>query len=113
MPQVYQTASYIKESTQPADKIFIWGDEPYIYPLSKRLAASRFVAAYHIIDFNKFQETEEQLERERPELIIFDNNKKNIFLGLEKFISINYLKVYSVENLQIFRLKNKYESWIN
>lgn len=109
VPQTYQIAFYLKNSTRPTDKIFIWGDEPYIFPLSKRLPASRFTAAYHIIDFNKFQEAEKELKAEMPKIIIFDNNKKGLFSNLEKLILINYSKVWSVENLQVFRLKNKNE----
>lgn len=109
VPQTYQIAFYLINSTRATDKVFVWGDEPYIFPLSQRLPASRLITAYHIIDFDKFQETEEQLRIEKPEIIIFDDNKRDIFTNIENLISVNYVKIWSVENLQIFRLKNKNE----
>jgi len=66
----YQIASYIKNNTTSKDSIFIWGDEPYIYALSNRLPPGRYTVAYHIVDFNGYQETADAIKSNNPKFII-------------------------------------------
>ena len=37
--RAYKISEYVRRTTSPKDRIFIWGDDPYIYPLSQRLPA--------------------------------------------------------------------------
>jgi len=102
VPDLYRVANYLVVSTRPKEAIFIWADEPTIYALSKRLSTSRFLAAYHIIDFNKFKEVQESLAKEPPEIIVFDSNKKGIFKELENLIETQYLKIQKFNNFEIY-----------
>lgn len=52
MPAIYYGADYqanvqvvqwLVENTEPADRVYIWGFEPFIYDLSRRKAASRYI----------------------------------------------------------------------
>jgi len=104
VPQTYEISSYLATYTRPTDKIFIWADEPYILALSSRLPSGRFTVAYHIIDFDKFAETEEALRKNWPQIIVFDLSKKGIFPGLESIISAKYYLTKKVSNFEIYRL---------
>jgi hypothetical protein len=63
-------ADFIKTSTLPADRIFIWGFYPQLYAMSDRLPATRFVLCQHIVgvdlspDKNKMpEETRQFIDR--------------------------------------------------
>lgn len=102
-PQIYEISSYLVRYSHPSDKIFIWGDEPYIYALSQRLPATRFTVAYHIIDFKKFTEVEKDLIQNPPKVIILKSQKNELSPALENLLNTNYLKIKKVGDFQILR----------
>ncbi|KKT75791.1 MAG: hypothetical protein UW69_C0009G0005 [Microgenomates group bacterium GW2011_GWA2_44_7] len=55
-PKIYQLASVIQETTLPNENIFIWGDWPSVYALSRRIPVGRYTTAYHVADFDPTQE---------------------------------------------------------
>lgn len=103
VPKIYEISFFVKKYTKSTDKIFVWADEPQIYALSKRLPVSRYVVAYHIIDFKKFSETIEYLQKNPPKIIVLDKNKKEVFKELESLIASNYYKVKIYDNFEIYR----------
>lgn len=92
--EAYQLASYIQDHSSPDDKIFIWGDSPYVYPLANRLPVGRFTTAYHILDFNGYSDTITQLEINLPPLIIYYPMANRPFPKLDDFI----FRFYSLQN---------------
>jgi hypothetical protein len=42
VPQHESVAAYIRDHTQPNDRVFVWGDWPALYIESDRLMSSRF-----------------------------------------------------------------------
>lgn len=100
---IYPVATYIQARTQPQDKIFIWGTQPSIYVLARRLPVGRYTAAYHIVDFNGYQETTLALEKNDPPYIVKIKTEKNIFPDLEAFLKNNYLKVKTIGEAEIYR----------
>ena len=51
----YLLAKFIRESTTPKERIFVWGGEAAcIYALSQRLPPGRYTVNYHIYDFNGY-----------------------------------------------------------
>lgn len=104
--QSYEISNYILTHTSPDDKIFIWGDEPYIFALTRRLPAGRFTVAYHIIDFDKLKEVGRMLKEYPPKVIIFDRQKRGIFPDLENLIISRFAKIKSVRNFELFLLAN-------
>jgi len=101
MPTIYSLASFIDEHSLPADRIFIWGDEPYLYSLSHRLPASSYTVAYHIIEQNAYKIAAEQIINTKPALIITESNDKFPELGLilEKY----YFKILDLNNFTVFQ----------
>lgn len=101
-PIIYSLANFITLNSRPEDKIFIWADEPCLYSLSRRLPASSFTVAYHIIEQNAYQAVAEQISKEEPPLIIVDQ-KGRPFLGLEEILIKNYSQVLAVDNFLVFQ----------
>ncbi len=97
-PQVnqnYQISQYIKNHTFPDDRIYVWGDEPYIYALSDRIPSGKYTVAYHVVDFKGHEPTIESFKAHPPKYIIYFVMPHRPFPQLDKFI----LKYYSLDNL--------------
>ena len=86
----YTISEYIKNHTSPQENIFIWGDEPYIYALSNRLPVGRFTVAYHIVDFNQYQATYDQLKVQFPRIIVYYPQENRPFPELTRFVKLYY-----------------------
>ncbi|MBL7150363.1 hypothetical protein ISS86_00350 [Candidatus Microgenomates bacterium] len=100
---VYQVANYIQTHTYPQEAIFIWGTQPSIYALSRRLPVGRYTVSYHIVDFNGYQETMEALKEKKPSLVIKIKEEKRRFPDFEGFLRNYYLKTETIEGIEIFR----------
>ncbi|MFA5750166.1 MAG: hypothetical protein WC895_03010, partial [Candidatus Shapirobacteria bacterium] len=99
----YQIADFIKKNTQETDRIFIWGDEPYIYALSDRLPSGRYTVAYHIIDFNGYQETLDAFKVYSPKFIIYYPMSNRPFSDLDKFLENYYFLDQTFGSVLIFQ----------
>jgi len=86
----YQISSYIDKKSTVSDKIFIWSDDPYIYPLSNRLPSTKYITAYHVLDYNGYNLTIEQLQINFPKIIIYNTAMNRPFPSLDKFINNYY-----------------------
>ena len=90
VPVNYAISKKIMEGSTPDDKIFVWGDEPMIYAISKRLPAVRFTVKYHIKEFGAEKEVMDKLTSEPPRYIISFGKEEELpgLLGLfeEKYL---------------------------
>lgn len=102
-PWVEKTVEYVRKSTMPGEKIFVWGTNPEIYAYSGRLPASRYTVAYHIKDFRAFGNVVEELKKNRPRLIIWIKDEEK-YRELEELITIGYIEVWEGEKAIIYRL---------
>lgn len=102
---IYQISDHIRQNTSSSDRIFVWGDEPYIYPLSQRLPATKFTTAYHIIDFNGYDLTLSQLKTYLPKYIVYFPMNNRPFDSLDKFVSKYYYAEKSINDAVIFHLR--------
>ena len=98
----YQTADFIRNRTSPEEKIFIWGTQPSIYALSKRLPAGRYTVSYHIFDFKAQEETLNALYSQPPRWLIVTQDEKRSFPQLESFIDNHYLFFQKFGRIKIF-----------
>jgi hypothetical protein len=98
----YHIAQYLKLRSTPDDRIFIWGDEPFIYALADRLPAGKYTVAYHIIDFNGQQITMDALRSKPPLYIVLETSEKRDFKELIAFTLANYVPVAQIEDATIF-----------
>ncbi len=101
--RAYKVSEYIRNTTSSDDRIFVWGDDPYIYSLSRRLPAGRYTVAYHVVDFNAYDETAAAITIKKPKVIVWlDNNRQ--FSQLSVIISNNYVEAGNIDGATIFRL---------
>lgn len=101
--QTYDLAKFLSTHTTEKEKIFIWGDEPNLYALAQRLPVGRYTVAYHIADFNGYQETMAQLQKNLPRYIIVMKGEKRPFLDLIGFIDNYYILEKNLDGAKIFR----------
>jgi len=102
---VYNISKYIVANTSVNDKIFIWGDEPNIYALSNRLPVGRYTVAYHISDFNAYEETIAALKKSPPPIIVYYSMSSRPFIALDEFINDFYLPEIQIGQALLFKLK--------
>jgi 4-amino-4-deoxy-L-arabinose transferase-like glycosyltransferase len=99
----YRLAKFIRERTGDDERIFIWGDSPILYALSRRLPAGRYTAAYHISDFGGYKETMESLRRVGPKYIVWMNSEKKPFEELMGFLRAGYVKLEPMGGGVVYR----------
>lgn len=104
VPVSYKIAEIIVVNSNDEDKLFVWGNEPYLYPLSKRLPATPYLAAYHIIDLKYYNQVALEIIKEKPKIIVYNNQNK--FPQLENILANYYQKIYTVGNFTIFSTSN-------
>lgn len=95
-------ARYIRSATKKDDKVFIWGDEPFVYLEADRLPAGKYITAYHLRDFSTPNEVSELLIREMPKVILVSTNENRNFSQLNGLLVANYVMVKDFEGLKIY-----------
>ncbi|MBU1088658.1 hypothetical protein KKC08_02500 [Patescibacteria group bacterium] len=101
----FQTAQYIKKNTSKNDKIFVWGTEPSIYVMSQKSPVGRYTVAYHVADFNGFDETIRKIKISLPKFIVYCQNNKIPFPQLDSVLSDYYYLNQIFGNNLVFRLR--------
>jgi 4-amino-4-deoxy-L-arabinose transferase-like glycosyltransferase len=101
--QTNEVAKYLRETTLPEERIFIWGDEPYIYALARRLPIGRYTVAYHVVDFNGWEETIEAWDKYQPKIVVVMSYEKRKFPAMEKRLATDYMLVKQIDKALIYR----------
>lgn len=100
----YEIAEYL--NTAKNGKIFIWGDNPLVYTLSKRLPVGRFSAAYNIhFEPKREKETIIKITNELPIYILYFDRVKFQLPGLDKILEAHYNLVRQIEEVKIYERK--------
>jgi len=99
---LYQTAEFIRNRTSKEEKFFIWGTQPSIYSLSKRLPTGKYTVSYHIIDFNGYEETILSLVKNPPRWIVVTGDEKRSFKELETILDYDYTLYKIIGENKIF-----------
>lgn len=105
-PRNYELVTFLSQSIKPEDKIFVWGNDTEIYALSRRVPPTRYVSAYHIIDFNAQQEVLEKLQKEQPKYIITTAAPYS-FPELAMLLNSRYVALKYVEDAIVWLLVAK------
>ncbi len=96
-PADYAVASFLALNLQPNDTIFVWGDTPGIYALTKTLPPGRYIVAYHITSSEAaLMETQHDLESTNPRYII-QTSKEAIPFPMQ-----NYKERFVIYNIHIY-----------
>lgn len=93
---------YLKEITDPGEKIFVWGDEPFVYFESETLPVGRYTVAYHIIDFEAKEETMVALKKEQPRVVINMTSEKRSFDEFHAWRESNYGVAKIIDDAEVY-----------
>jgi len=104
--QTYKVAEYLRKKTFPDEKIFIWGDEPYIYALAKKLPIGKYTVAYHVVDFNGYKETMETWDKYKPRMVIVMEYEKRQFPEMEARLKNDYLLIKKIDQALVYKRIN-------
>ena len=99
----YLIAENIYTDSKPGDRIFVWGDEPVLYALSKRLPVGKYTVKYHIKDFKAEKETLNILKQETPKYIV-SFGKEEELPGLDELLENNYRVQNQIGEAVIYRV---------
>ena len=101
----YEISRFINQTTSVNDKIFVWGDSPPVYALTRRFPPGKYVATYHIIDFSSPKETIQTLEKDLPAIIVVLPDSPE-FKELTLLLRDSYLFVQDIDGAEIWFLQN-------
>lgn len=101
--QTYQLGEYLKNSTLPQDRVFIWGDEPGVYALGERLPVGRYTVAYHVVDFNGYEETMKAWKKQPPKVVLVMDYEKRPFKEMELELATDYVLAGKIDQAQVYR----------
>lgn len=99
----YEISDFIVKSTKPTDMIFVWGDSPAIYALTRRVPAFKYVAAYHVLDFSSKEELLKSLKETKPVFVVLLNGAPS-FPEITPFLNSNYMLISGGDGSQIWHL---------
>lgn len=126
----WHMAHYLRENTQPEDRILVFGYEPGIYYLSARLSASRFHSDYPLT-FPAITEREikyqnrwkkefmRDIESAHPSAVVVVRNDINVLEAEDSYsqamrfkefwawLEKNYTQEQTIEDFIIYRMKAK------
>ena len=87
---VEHSANYIKENTEPNDKILVVGNENKIYTLSERLAASKYSYQHPIINVGEEIKKEfyTEIDKNPPKIIVMVSE----VIGMKDYLKTNNYK---------------------
>ena len=103
----YRISSYLIRNTNPDGHIFVWADSAFIYVLSERPPATRFIQAHHLttIDSKNYNLVIERLEEVRPKYILVERPVKFVFPLLEALLRSNYRQAKIFEDTYVYENK--------
>lgn len=101
--QTYQLGEYLKNSTLPQDRVFIWGDEPGVYALGERLPVGRYTVAYHVVDFNGYEETMKAWKKQPPKVVLVMDYEKRPFKEMELELATDYVLAGKIDQARVYR----------
>lgn len=103
VPKIYEISSYLRENSLPSDRVLIWSNNPEIHALSRRLPSSKFVAFYHISDFDPDYSITFGAIDNNPPAYIVTNEDVEIPGRLDAILQKSYIPIYEVEKFQIWK----------
>lgn len=99
----YKIASFLMTSSKPKDKIFVLGDSPPIYALSRRFPPIKYIANYHIKDFYNEESLVHDLSLNEPLFIVTLPNEP-LPLGLYRLLYQDYTFLENIDGAKIWYL---------
>ncbi len=99
----YEIAEIIMAGSKPEDRLFVWGDAPILYALTKVPPVGKYTARYHISDFSAQAETLQVLTDTPPKYIV-DYGEADKLPGLESLLRSKYIVIKKFGDTAVYRL---------
>lgn len=107
-PSRYAIAEFLQTKLQKGKCIFIFGDEPQLYPLSGFCPQTRFIAAYHLnFDPNFREEAIKKLESDLPSLIVVFDETQTSFPQFNQLLIFQYRPLYRISDAVIWQKRSQ------
>ena len=103
MADTYAAASYIQQTTLTNSRLFIWGTDPMLYALARRVPSGRFTVSFHIKDFNAYQETMDSLVAHPPQVIVVMREEDGKFPDFYTYLNGQYVLVKQLPTMNLYR----------
>ena len=94
---------YLSPNLTDQDNIFVWGDAPYIYALLDKLPTDKYTVAYHIVDFDGYQNVIINLKTHLPKYILYYPMTNRAFDQLDDLISKYYFLDNQIDTVFIYQ----------
>lgn len=101
MADNYAAAEIIKPC--PDEHLFIWGTNPMLYALTKKVPTGRFTVAFHIKDFDAYAETLTDVQEKQPTFIVVMNQDEDTFPELTTYLNAHYMPNTSFEHFTLWK----------
>jgi hypothetical protein len=99
----YEAASIITKSDDP--NLFIWGTNPALYALTKKIPTGRFTVSFHIKDFGVEAETFADFVEKQPMFVVVMKNEVPL-LGLDQYLQNYYIPNENFSNFVLWKKVN-------
>lgn len=98
----YKAATVLMQDSKP--RIFIWGTNPSLYALAKKIPTGRFITAFHIADFpGADEETMQDLIAYKPQFIVVMKGESIQFPAFYSYLNSNYIPYKDFEKMTIYK----------
>lgn len=95
-------AQEIVDNSAADDHLFIWGTNPMLYALTKRVPANRFTVAFHIHDMNVYEESLAEIKTYKPIYIVKMKNEPD-WPELESHLETHYIYALETADMILYR----------
>ncbi len=104
IPTVYELSEYLRNKTEFGERVFIWGNEPMVYALSRRPPLGRFIV--HIESFEGAKsETMQNLDKFPPRYIVVTRNDRGGFSEFFDWLEERYRIDTNIGYAAVFKRK--------
>lgn len=100
----YQVARMLRKS--PDLEMFIWGNNPLLYALSGKNPVGRFTVAFHIDDFNAYEETIDAIEEKKPTYVVVMKDQTPL-PGLREYLAGEYIPNSDYPTMTVWRRSSR------
>lgn len=97
--------THLQSQSVTDGQVFIWGDAPFIYAKLNIVPPVTYTVAYHIVDFNAYDQVIHQLKSSLPRFIVYYPMANRPFTQLDRLISLYYGLDYQVDQILIYKLR--------
>jgi len=101
MKDNYHAAEIILESSDPY--LFIWGTNPELYALTKKVPVGRFTVSFHIKDLKVYQETVAAVLAQKPHFIVVMKNETEELEGLQELLTQEYILNTNFHDFELWK----------